>query len=427
MKRALLIVIMLMGTEGYAGARVEVVLPPYLDFAVLDVAHGQAETAVEAFAPGDSQPFRGVQLIRRGGAMSTLVLHRPPAGVWTFRTSSPQARVRIFAQQFFPRGVLVAPPAIAPLRQHARVAVAYRVIDDAGQPLAEIPGYPLSLMLELIAPDGARSVSPMVRRPELGAAVFAATAERECAAAGRYWTEVRVTATDARRRGVEIVHDRWSGFVVTEGTGAVRSSPPDPEGILVSIAERIGLPHEFQTTLLVVALLLALAPYFSGLTIGGIQIPRLERRRRRALKVLGPLTLVLMIGAVLPMEALSPPPTRLQIVACDATDDGGIDLALSNSGTAAALLTRIELEVLALRPTTVRPSLPAAASYRIEMKDPRPGSRHAVVVRHVILPKALERIVLVPQTNRAMRVRLRLFAADGAVMTRDVELWAGAQ
>jgi len=136
---------------------------------------------------------------------------------------------------------------------------------------------------------------------------------------------------------------------------------------------------------------------------------------------------LLMVGAVLPMEALSPPPTRLQIVACDATDDGGIDLALSNSGTAAALVTRIELEVLALRPTTVRPSLPVAASYRIEMKAPRPGSRHAVVVRHVILPKALERIVLVPQTNRAMRVRLRLFAADGAVMTRDVELWAGAQ
>lgn len=46
----------------------------------------------------------------------------------------------------------------------------------------------------------------------------------------------------------------------------------------MSLAERLGLPEEFQTTLLLLSLLLALAPYFADVKIGSLQVPRLSPR-----------------------------------------------------------------------------------------------------------------------------------------------------
>jgi hypothetical protein len=192
----------------------------------------------------------------------------------------------------------------------------------------------------------------------------------------------------------------------------------------MSLAERIGLPAQFQATLLVVALLFVLAPYFSGLTIGGVQLPRLNSRRRRVLKISSPALLVAMVMLVIPLEALSPPPSHLEIVAADVTDNGEIDLAVSNSGTAGALLTRIEIEVIALRSTIVRPVLFPTASYRVEMTTLTPGTRHYRLIRHLIPPKTIERIVIVPETNRAMRVRVSLHASGDTVLSREFELWA---
>lgn len=191
----------------------------------------------------------------------------------------------------------------------------------------------------------------------------------------------------------------------------------------MSFAERIGLPDAFQTTLLVVALLLALAPYFSGLAIGGVQLPRLDRRRRRMLTVLGPVSLIAMVVLVLPFEALAPPPSRLQIVAADVTETGEIDLAISNTGTVAALLTRIEIEVIADRHKTARPALASSARYQIAIDDFALGRRYALVIRHLVPPKTTERIVVAPQTNRSLRARVRVHSAGGTVMTREVELW----
>ncbi|HYU25143.1 MAG TPA: hypothetical protein VEO74_08075 [Thermoanaerobaculia bacterium] len=192
----------------------------------------------------------------------------------------------------------------------------------------------------------------------------------------------------------------------------------------MSVAGRIGLPEAFQTTLLVVALLLALAPHFAGLTIGGVQLPRIDHRRRRALKIFGPLALVAAIALVLPVEALAPPlSSRMQLVAADPTPAGEIDLAIVNSGKGEGLVTHIELEILSEGSTHARPVLAPSARYRIPIDDLRVGQRRGVVVRHVIAPATTERILVAPQTNRALTVRVHVRTFGDVVMTRDVELW----
>lgn len=216
------VVAALVGTRAAASrsaARAEIViLPPYLDFVVFDIFRGVRAGEIEVLPPGASRPLNeamdGVELVRMGDVMTTVVVNRPAPGTWTFRASRPEARVRVFAQEFFPRGTLVVPSTAAALRQHDRVAVAYRVVDSNGQPLTEIAGYPLSLDLELMTPSGARIVSRMARRPDLGPAIFAAATESECGVPGRYWTEVRIATRDAAQRQVDVFRDRWSGFFV---------------------------------------------------------------------------------------------------------------------------------------------------------------------------------------------------------------------
>ena len=193
----------------------------------------------------------------------------------------------------------------------------------------------------------------------------------------------------------------------------------------MSLAQRIGLPDAFQTSLLVLALLLVLAPYFAGLTVGGVQLPRLDRRRRRALKVAGPIAVIATLALVLPIAALAPPPTRLELVAADVTDAGEVDLVIANSGSGNALLTRIDLEVLVDRGAVVRPVLASSARYRIAIGDLSPGHRRGMVIRQLIPPRAIERILVDPGTNRSMRMRITIHAAGGVILTRDLELWPG--
>jgi len=197
-----------------------IMLPPYLDFVVFDIIRGAGGDDVLVFAPRARQPVTaattGVHLASLGAVMSTVFVNRPAPGAWTFQKSAADARVRVFSQQFFPRGVLIAPTPAEPLWQHDRVAVAYRVIDRNGRPLDEIAGYPLTLDLRLVTPEGRQIEAAMQRRPELGTAVFAAATAVACSVAGRYWTEVRVATRDDRQQQVEVFLDRWSGFSVAD-------------------------------------------------------------------------------------------------------------------------------------------------------------------------------------------------------------------
>ena len=194
-----------------------IVVPPYLDTIVFDVFRGRPPGKISIFAPDALRPLtagaEGVGEARTGELLSTVVVRRPAPGRWTFKKSRPEARVKVFSQQFFPRGTLVQ-PADAALRQYDRVAVAYRVTDTAGAPIRELPGYPLHLELMLIAPNGERRRVAMQRDPLLGAGVFRAIEESECDTAGRYWTEIDVRTRDADERLISVFYDRWSGFRV---------------------------------------------------------------------------------------------------------------------------------------------------------------------------------------------------------------------
>ncbi len=194
------------------------VVPPYLDIVVLDIFRLSPAATVEVFPPDAERPLRGglngVESLGLGTVLSTFVVHQPVPGSWIVRKSSPKARVRILSQQFFPRGLLLAPASSDSIRQFDRVRVTYSVVDANGRALEELPNYKLALDLALTKPDGTLEPVPMERRPDVPGTVFAAVRENECGLAGRYWTAVGASSVDDRGARVDIFRDRWSGFSV---------------------------------------------------------------------------------------------------------------------------------------------------------------------------------------------------------------------
>lgn len=195
------------------------VVPPYLETIVFDVFRGEPDAVVEIFPPASAVPIRdgknAVEAVRIGNVVTTYVVPRPPPGRWIIRKSHGAARVHIVSQQFFPRGVLVRPAPMEPLRQHDRVTLAYRLVDSGGAPLREIPHYTLSLEVALARPDGERT--PVTMRPaaDLGPASFRSEQDSDCSLPGRYWTDVKVMTVDDSGRRFDVFHDRWSGFAVS--------------------------------------------------------------------------------------------------------------------------------------------------------------------------------------------------------------------
>lgn len=190
----------------------------------------------------------------------------------------------------------------------------------------------------------------------------------------------------------------------------------------MSFADRLGLPGEFQTTLLLLSLLLTASPYLAGVTIGGLKIPELGPRQRRLMRFLGPAAFLVSLGLVVPVDRLAPA-VRLELLAADATEAGLIDLVVANQGTEPALLTRIALEVVSDDGTAVRPALAPAAGYRIPIADLRPGQQRSILVRHLVPAGATERILISPETIRATTVRVHVHSARAIVLSRDVRLW----
>ena len=192
----------------------------------------------------------------------------------------------------------------------------------------------------------------------------------------------------------------------------------------MSIAQRAGLPEAFQTTLLVLAIALALTPYLADASIGILKVPKLTIRQRRSMKIIGPLVVALVVVLVMPLSALAPAST-LQLLVADATAAGEIDVAITNRGPAAVLLTRVEIEVVRDTGARVRPALPPAAGYRVPIDDLATGAKRNLVLRHLVPPLTTERIVISPMTNRVVDVRLTLRSADGQVLSAAVRLWQG--
>ncbi|MFL6244787.1 MAG: hypothetical protein ACJ74H_02090 [Thermoanaerobaculia bacterium] len=188
----------------------------------------------------------------------------------------------------------------------------------------------------------------------------------------------------------------------------------------MSIAERFGLPEAFVVTLLLLATVLTLAPYLRGVTLGSVQIPRFDARRRRALRLIGPLSLVAAIALVIPLPALRQ--TRLRLVDADVTEAGEIDVVVVNTAIASTVITKIELEVTRDRGIGSRPVLIETAQYRIPIDNLRRGQRRGRMTRHLIPGGATERILIAPHTGRGFQLRLFIWTDDGAVLTADLDL-----
>lgn len=208
------------------------VVPPYLEIIVFDIFRAGRNASVEVLAPRSSTPIRaganGIESFAVGDVLATLVIPHPGAGEWTIRKSRPDAHVRVLSQQFFPRGALLRPAETETPRRCARVPMAYRVLDGSGRPLQELPDYALAVELTLANPKGMRRTIAMEREPALGLSAFRSTEDPPCDVAGRYWTDVRVTALDAKGYRLEVFRDRWSGFSVTPADcapPAVRKKP----------------------------------------------------------------------------------------------------------------------------------------------------------------------------------------------------------
>lgn len=205
--------------ETDASASDSLVVPPYLESIVFDVFHGSPDAIVEIFPPGSATPIRGgtddVEAMRVGKVLATYVVPRPRPGRWRIRKSHRGARVRVVSQQFFPRGLLVRPAPMEPLRQFDRVSLAYRVLDANGHALRELPSYTLALEVTIARPDGERTSVMMHRATDLGPSIFRSSEDSECDLAGRYWTDVNVMTVDDDGQRLNVFHDRWSGFSVS--------------------------------------------------------------------------------------------------------------------------------------------------------------------------------------------------------------------
>jgi hypothetical protein len=192
-----------------------IVLPPYLDFVVFDILGATPARHVSIMAPGTTQPLdpktSAIEEIQVGDVLATVVIRRPSPGTWTFHNLDATARVKVLSQQFFPRGVLLAPTAETPPRHHDRVIIRYRILDGQGQPLRERPAHPLQVDMTVATPAGRHVRLPM-RRGRTGSDHIADA--MRCDEVGRYWTEAVITALDDTGRPVRIFEDHWSSFAV---------------------------------------------------------------------------------------------------------------------------------------------------------------------------------------------------------------------
>ncbi len=377
-------------------------VPPYLDYIVFDIFRGTRAATVTAFPPGSERPAssgsNGVETTQIGGTFSTLVVHHPAPGLWTFRKSAADASIRVSAQKFSPRGRLIAPRADEVVPRDARITVVYRLIDDAGAPVNESPAYPLRVELTFVAPDGFRKPMEMRRGAD---ATFRARQSVGCGLPGRYWTEARVT-TRAGAGSIEILDDRWSGFWVTNGES--HHARPVAGGSSPLAIDRLGLPRGVAAIVIVLGITLLLQP----------------RPRNRS--VAGAAIVVAALGLLLPMPARIPGTPDLQLVAAHFSR-GAIDLIIANRGTAPGLLNRIEMQVIADRQSAPHRAGTALGNYTLPIDDLQTGARRSILVRHSVEAGATDQISISPATARALVVRLTVFVAGGSPMSADVPLF----
>ncbi len=210
------------------------VIPPYLESVVFSIFRVNPEVSVQIF-PAD-KPDRalnsqdnGVDVVNIGRTIQIVRVRNPVPGQWRIEKSHENERVDIYMQRFFPRGKLLHPDPDQPIKQFEKVFVKYRVENGNHQPLEEIPGYPLTLELTLIKPDGTRAQIAMEKSYDAAEkSVFKTSEAVECDLKGDYQTEVLVATKDIKNRQVSLFRDQWSKFRV-EGANLINCNLLSPK------------------------------------------------------------------------------------------------------------------------------------------------------------------------------------------------------
>jgi hypothetical protein len=196
-----------------------VVIPPYLESLVFEIFRSNPEVEVSVFPEGNreyrSMELESITFSTIGKNILTINIKNPKPGKWKISKSDKNAVVHIFAQRFFPRGRLLFPKPDEAIKQFEKIVVKYRVEDYDQNPIEKLPGYPLSLELSLVKPDGSRVVMEMQKSSDATEkSVFITTGEIECDLPGTYKTEVIIFTKDLKNRQVKLFRDQWSKFEV---------------------------------------------------------------------------------------------------------------------------------------------------------------------------------------------------------------------
>jgi hypothetical protein len=215
-----------------------VVIPPYLESVVFDIFRDNPGVEVEIF-PVDNpdQPLssetENVSFVRVGRTIKTVTVTNPKPGIWRIRKSDENARVDVYFQRFFPRGILLCPNPGDSIRQFEKLVVKYRVEDGDHNPIKELPGYPLTLELSLVKPDGARVQMEMKKSSEPSEkekSVFKTIGEIVCDLPGTYKTEVVIGTKNLKNKPVTLFRDQWSKFQV-EGAKLIEGKLINPKSL----------------------------------------------------------------------------------------------------------------------------------------------------------------------------------------------------
>jgi hypothetical protein len=200
--------------------RKDPVIPPYLESVIFDIFRDNPDLIVKIF-PADrvdqalSPQDEGVEFVNVGRTIQTVTVKNPVPGQWRIEKTDEEGNVKIYMQSFFPIGKLLHPDPDKPIKQFEKVIVKYRVEDGNNQPLKELPGYPLTLELTLVKPDGSRVQKEMGKSSDsFETSVYRTIETVECDQKGEYQTEVLIATKDIKNRQVSLFRDQWSKFQV---------------------------------------------------------------------------------------------------------------------------------------------------------------------------------------------------------------------
>lgn len=199
---------------------VEVMIPPYLDYVVLDLESVDPQ-GVEVSVPSSSEPtplaILAASIQRWSPDLSTVLIRRPHAGRWRFSSREARWAVRLRESSSFLLGHLLAPPRSIP-RGRDTCRFDYQVTERSGSVPYEKLASRLVVSAVVTHPDGSRESSSLVASEESGALRFTSPITVRCSQLGKHTVEATIAVRDGPQseRTIPLRVEDWSFWVNAE-------------------------------------------------------------------------------------------------------------------------------------------------------------------------------------------------------------------